>query len=129
MFLFSSTPSCSTADRCWKVGGATSHLQLVVVRLAAAVRLFGRLLIGVKQEADAAVITHLHMFNASKTNKQKNNLLNNQVKLVSDQYVSVNWGELTDGVVGVVWGQRQRCHTGFVFSCGGRSLCLSVLVR
>lgn len=42
---------------------AESHLQLVVVSFAAAVCLFGRVFVGVEQEADAAVITHLHVFN------------------------------------------------------------------
>lgn len=46
-----------------RVGGAESHLQLVIVRLAAAVCLLRCLFVGVKQEADTAVITHLHMFN------------------------------------------------------------------
>lgn len=45
------------------VGGAASYLQLVVVCLAAAVRLLGHFFVGVKQEADAAVIAHLYMFN------------------------------------------------------------------
>ena len=51
---------CEQVCRC--VGGATSRLQLVVVRLAAAVRFLGRVFVGVKQEADAAVKSRLHMF-------------------------------------------------------------------
>lgn len=43
---------------------AAAHLQLVVVRLAAAVRLLGRGLVGVEQEADAAVISHLHVLHS-----------------------------------------------------------------
>lgn len=41
--------------------GQLSHLQLVVVRPAAAVGFLGRVFVGVKQETDAAVITHLHV--------------------------------------------------------------------
>lgn len=44
--------------------GAPTHLQLVVVRLAAAVRFLGRAFVGVKQETDAAVIPHLHVLHA-----------------------------------------------------------------
>lgn len=41
--------------------GAEPHLQLVIMRLAAAVTLLGRLLIRVEEEAKAAVVAHLDM--------------------------------------------------------------------
>lgn len=44
------------------MSGAGSHLELVVVRLAAAVRLLRCVFVGVKQETDAAVKTCFHMF-------------------------------------------------------------------
>lgn len=48
--------------RCDVVGGATlTHLQLVIVRLAAAVSFLCHVFVGVKEEADATVVTHLHM--------------------------------------------------------------------
>lgn len=53
------------------VGGAVSHLQLVVVHLAAAVGFLGCVLVGVKQETDAAVITHLHVFNTCTNNEDQ----------------------------------------------------------
>lgn len=39
-----------------------SHLQLLVVCLAAAVRLLGRVFVGVKHQTDTTVITQRHMF-------------------------------------------------------------------
>lgn len=43
-------------------GGARPHLELLVVRLAAAVRLLGHVLVGVEQQTDAAVVTQLDVF-------------------------------------------------------------------
>lgn len=39
-----------------------THLQLVIVRLAAAVHLLGHVFVGVKQQTDTTVIPQLHMF-------------------------------------------------------------------
>ena len=106
------------------MGGASSYLELVVVRLAAAVRLLGHFLVGVKQEADATVITHLHVFHTCKhTSGNWFEPVGHQRPHGSTQRVT-----LTDGVGGVVGGQRQRRHTGFVFGLRGRSLWASVLI-
>lgn len=43
-------------------GGAGPHLELLVVRLAAAVRLLSHVLVGVEEQTDAAVVAQLDVF-------------------------------------------------------------------
>jgi len=57
--MFLKDRGCQPGDE--EEGEGAAHLQLLVVRPAAAVRLLGRLLVGVEQEADAAVEAHLHV--------------------------------------------------------------------